>query len=71
MNYLQNGRTVRGCIQGDSVPEQFIPHLIDLYRAGKLPIERLVAFYNLVDINQAVADSTAGKTIKPVLRMLK
>jgi len=71
MNHLQNGRAVRGCIQGDSIPEQFIPHLIDLYRAGKLPIERLVAFYNFVDINQAVADSIAGQTIKPVLRMLK
>jgi len=69
MNQLQNGRTVRGCIQGDSIPEQFIPHLIHLYRAGKLPIERLVTFYDFADINQAVADSIAGKTIKPVLRM--
>ncbi len=69
MNTLQNGRTVRGCIQGDSVPEQFIPHLIDLYRAGKLPVERIVTFYNFADINQAVADSIAGKAIKPVLRM--
>lgn len=69
MSHLQNGRTVRGCIQGDSVPEQFIPSLVDLYRGGKLPVERLITFYNLVDINQAVADSMAGKTIKPVLRM--
>lgn len=71
MNYLQNGRTVRGCIQGDSTPEQFIPHLVDLYRTGKLPVERLVTFYDFVDINQAVADSIGGKTIKPVLRMPK
>ena len=71
MNHLQHGCTVRGCIQGDSIPEQFIPHLIDLYRAGKLPVERLVTFYDFADINQAVADSIAGKTIKPVLRMLK
>ena len=71
MNNLQNGRTVRGCIQGDSIPEQFIPRLVDLYRAGKLPVERLVTFYNFADINQAVADSIAGKTIKPVLRMLE
>jgi aryl-alcohol dehydrogenase len=71
MNHLQNGRTVRGCIQGDSIPEQFIPHLVDLYRAGKLPIEQLITFYNFADINQAVADTVAGKTIKPVLRMPK
>ncbi len=71
MNNLQKGLTVRGCIQGDSIPEQFIPYLIDLYRAGKLPVERLVTFYNFADINQAVGDSITGKTIKPVLRMPK
>ena len=71
MNHLQNGRTVRGCIQGDSIPEEFIPHLIGLYRAGKLPVERLVTFYDFVDINRAAADSIAGKTIKPVLRIGK
>jgi aryl-alcohol dehydrogenase len=71
MNHLKTGRAARGCIQGDSIPEQFIPHLIDLHRAGKLPVERLVTFYDFADINQAVADSIAGKTIKPVLRMPK
>jgi aryl-alcohol dehydrogenase len=69
MNHLKTGRAVRGCIQGDSTPQQFIPQLIDLHRAGKLPVERLVTYYHFADINQAVADSIAGKTIKPVLRM--
>jgi len=71
MNHLKTGRTVRGCIQGDSIPEQFIPRLIDLHRAGELPVERLVTFYDFADINRAVADSIAGNTIKPVLRMPK
>jgi aryl-alcohol dehydrogenase len=69
MNFLQNGRMVRGCIQGDSIPGEFIPRLIDLYRAGELPVERLVTFYDFEEINQAVDDSIAGKTIKAVLRM--
>jgi len=71
MNILQGGRMVRGCVQGDSIPDQFIPRLVELHRAGKLPVERLVTFYELADINQAVADSIAGKAIKPVLRMPK
>ncbi|MBP1712869.1 MAG: Alcohol dehydrogenase zinc-binding domain protein [Deltaproteobacteria bacterium] len=71
LNILQKGRTIRGCIQGDSIPDRFIPHLIDLYRAGNLPVERLVTLYDFADINQAVADSAAGKTIKPILRMPK
>lgn len=71
MNVLQGGRMVRGCIQGDSIPDQFIPRLVELHRAGKLPVERLVTHYDFGEINQAVADSIAGKTIKPVLRIPK
>ena len=67
--FLQNGRTVRGVIQGDSVPKEFIPQLTDYIAAGKFPVERMITFYDLADINRAAAESSAGKTIKPVLRM--
>ena len=33
------------------------PQLIDLYRAGRFPFDRLVKFYDFKDINQAIADS--------------
>ncbi len=58
-----------GVIQGDAVPQRFIPYLIELYRKGLLPFDRLVAFYDFTDINRAIADAKSGKTIKPVLRM--
>ncbi len=67
--FLQNGRMVRGVIQGDSVPQQFIPKLVDHIAAGRFPVERMITFYDLADINRAAAESAAGKTIKPVLRM--
>jgi aryl-alcohol dehydrogenase len=69
MSFLQNGRSVRGVIQGDSVPETFIPKLVDLMLAGQLPVERMMTFYDLADINHAAADAAEGTTIKPVLRM--
>jgi len=67
--FLQNGRTVRGVIQGDSVPQQFIPHLVDHIMAGRFPIERMITFYDLADINRAADESSKGVTIKPVIRM--
>jgi aryl-alcohol dehydrogenase len=67
--FLQNGRTVRGVIQGDSVPKEFIPRLVDYIVAGRFPVEKMITFYSLTDINRAAAESSAGKTIKPVLRM--
>lgn len=69
MCFLQNGRTVRGVIQGDSEPDVFIPKLVDLMVEGKLPVERMMTFYDFKDIDRAAADATKGTTIKPVLRM--
>ena len=69
MTQLQHGRTVRGCIQGDAPPGEFFPRLFELWRAGRLPVERLIAYYDLAEVNRAVADSLSGKTVKPVLRI--
>ena len=69
MPFLQNGRTLRGVIQGWSEPQVFLPHLVDLMMEGKFPAERLMTFYPFAEINQAAEDAATGKTIKPVLRM--
>jgi len=66
---MSAGRSVRGILEGDAVPDQFIPALIELNRQGRFPFERLVKVYELAEINQAAHDSETGKVIKPVLRM--
>ena len=66
---LPKGRKTLGIIQGDAVPQHFIPILIALYRAGKFPFDRLIKFYDFSDINKAIAESKQGDTIKPVLRI--
>lgn len=67
LNLLLNGRSVRGVIQGDAVPQVFIPKLIEFYRIGKFPFDRLISFYPWQEIEQAFADTRSGKAIKPVL----
>jgi aryl-alcohol dehydrogenase len=66
---LVGGRSVRGTNQGDSVPQRFIPQLVEMYRAGVFPIDRLVRVYDFAEINEAASDSAAGEVVKPVLRM--
>ena len=63
------GQRLSGAIEGDAVPKLLIPQLIDLWRAGRFPFDRLLRFYDLQTINQAVADSISGETLKPVLRI--
>ena len=69
MPFLQEGRSVRGVIQGDSTPKAFIPRLVDLMMEQKFPIEKMIKFYDFADINLAAQEFSAGVTIKPVLRM--
>lgn len=69
MPFLQGGRSVRGVVQGDSVPKEFIPLLADHIVAGRFATERLITRYDLADINRAAADSASGAAIKPVIRM--
>lgn len=69
MNNILFGRTVRGIIEGDSVPDIFIPRLLELYMQGRFPFDKLTRFYDLKDINQAAKDSESGTVIKPILRM--
>lgn len=66
---LPGGRKATSIIQGDAVPQRFIPKLIELYLDGRFPFDRLVKFYDFHDINRAMADSRKGRTIKPVLRI--
>ena len=66
---LSGGRTLRGILGGDSSPGLFLPLLIEYYRQGRLPLERLVRFYPFADIAQAFHDCESGTTVKAVLRM--
>jgi aryl-alcohol dehydrogenase len=65
------GRSIQYVTEGDSVPDIFIPQLIELYKKGLFPFDKLITFYDLADINQAVEDSEKGVTLKAILRMPK
>jgi aryl-alcohol dehydrogenase len=69
MDLIMNGRTVRGIIEGDAIPDLFIPKLIELYCQERFPFDRLIKFYPFDEINQAVEDMEKGDVIKPVLRL--
>jgi aryl-alcohol dehydrogenase len=64
-----NGRGIRGSIQGDNRPQQFVPRLLELYRSGRFPIDALIQLYEPSEINAAARDMESGTTIKPVIRL--
>lgn len=66
---MAEGKAMIGVIEGDAVPKLFIPKLIDYYKKGLFPFDRLVKFYDFDQINEAFADSKAGVALKPVLKI--
>jgi len=63
------GQTVKGIIEGDSDPDTFLPELMDLYRKGQLPFDRMIRTYPFSQINEAIAAQHHGDCVKVVLLM--
>lgn len=61
------GRTIKGVIEGDAVPQLFVPHLIALWQQGRFPFDRLIRRYRLDEIEQAERDVSSGEVVKAVL----
>ena len=64
---LAGGRQLRGILGGDAHPGLFLSKLVDYWRQGRFPFDRLLTFYPFAEIDRAFADAHSGKAIKPVL----
>jgi len=61
-------RTLKGSYLGSCVPLRDIPVYIDLYKQGKLPVDRLMSDrIALEDINAAFDRLAAGETVRQVI----
>lgn len=68
---MSMGRRIVGVVEGGVDPRTFIPKLIEHYRAGRLPLEKLIKHYRFDDIEAAIRASADGSVIKPILLMPK
>jgi len=67
-NFLSHGKRLMGLIEGDAISDEFIPQLIELYKQGKFPFDKLVKYYEFDQINEAIHDTHTGATIKPIVK---
>jgi aryl-alcohol dehydrogenase len=65
--HLLFGKTLIGVIEGDAIPQQFIPRLLELYDAGRFPFHKLIEMFSFTDINHAIDAVHAGTVTKAVL----
>lgn len=68
VNLVAEERTIRGCYLGSCVPARDIPRYIELYRQGRLPIERLMSErLKLDDINEGFDRLASGHTVRQMV----
>ncbi|AVL26222.1 putative zinc-containing alcohol dehydrogenase [Nocardia brasiliensis NBRC 14402] len=65
---VAQGRSIVGSYLGSAVPARDIPAYVEMWRAGRLPVERLVsAHIGLDEINRAMDDLAAGHALRQVI----
>ncbi len=66
--FAGEGRSLIGSYMGSAAPQRDIPRLIRLWRAGRLPVEKLrTAVLGLEDVNQALENLATGEAIRQIL----
>jgi len=66
---LAGGRKLQGILGGSAAPQLFIPLMIDYWRQGRFPFERLITRFDFDDIATAWQACEDGSAIKPILMM--
>lgn len=68
VNLVAEERTLKGSYLGSAVPARDIPRYIELYKAGRLPVDRLVTrTLGLDDINAGFDRLAAGEDVRQVI----
>ena len=66
--FVAEGKTLIGSYMGSSVPARDIPRYIALWKAGRLPVERLLSSISrLGDINQLLDKLADGSAIRQII----
>ncbi len=65
-----NGKQIRGSWGGACEPDRDVPLFAEMYRVGKLPLEKLISTrYRLEQINDALTDLAAGRLLRPLIEI--
>jgi aryl-alcohol dehydrogenase len=67
--FLSKGARIQFIMGGSVVPRVFLPKLIEWYKQGRFPVDKLVQTFPFSEINDAFAASHDGRVVKPVLLM--
>lgn len=69
LELVAKAKSITGCYLGSAVPSRDIPIFVDLWRAGRLPVEKLVSSTIRLDqVNEAMDELAAGSVLRQIIR---
>jgi alcohol dehydrogenase len=70
VNIVAEERTIKGSYLGSCQPQRDVPRYIEWYRAGRLPVDRLLSEHvPLEEINSAFDRLASGETVRQVVML--
>jgi alcohol dehydrogenase len=68
LGLVAQARSIVGSYLGSAVPERDIPRYVELWRAGRLPVEELISSrIRLAEINTAMDELAEGRAIRQII----
>ncbi|KAJ5349763.1 Polyketide synthase enoylreductase [Penicillium brevicompactum] len=68
LDLMTGCKRIVGAIEGCCNPKVILPQLIDLYKQGKFPVDKLAKIYTPDTFEQAISDLHTGNVIKPIIK---
>lgn len=65
--FFTQNKSVECIIMGETIGQEWVPKMVQWWREGKFPIEKIVKFYPVKDALEALHGMESGVAIKPVL----
>ena len=65
--FMMSGKQLLGAIEGQAYPPEYVPKMIQWYRDGKFPFDKLMKLIPADEFEQGLKEMHDGSTIKPIL----
>lgn len=66
-SFMVSGKQYFGAVQGHSRTGSYIPQMVQWWKEGKFPVEKLVRFFAFEDYEEALKVMGRGDVVKPIM----
>ncbi|KAK3061286.1 hypothetical protein LTS18_006606, partial [Coniosporium uncinatum] len=65
--FMVLGKRYVGAIEGHATPSKYVPQMIQWYREGRFPVDKLVKTFPAEEFEKAIHEMHDATTVKPVI----